>query len=130
MKHYYLLALAFQLLTITAFAQHSDKVIRLKNGDVSTEKNLLNEVAGSTLLQRIHHKDKYYGVISFEKLPTAAERSALNAQGIRLGDYISGKSFMAEMPDKTVFYSLRTYHINGIYSLDPGIKISSRLSEH
>jgi hypothetical protein len=59
MKHYYLLAIALQLLTITTLAQHSDKVIRLKNGDVSTEKNLLNEAAGSTLLQSIHHKDKY-----------------------------------------------------------------------
>src|SRR5690242_15157933 len=121
MKHYYLLILAFQLFTITAIAQHNDKVIRLKTGDLSTDKNLLNEAPGSALVQRIHHKDKFYALISFDKLPTTAERSALASQGIRLADYVAGKSFMVEMPDKTVLYNLRSYHVRGIYALDPAL---------
>jgi hypothetical protein len=107
-------------------AQQPPAPVRFKNGLLTREKNISRITSDS--LQTVHFRDHFYVLLQFDKLPEAAERSGLQAKGIRLFNYISGRAYLAEVPDDLPLTDLRQYAVSGVYKVPASLKISPRLA--
>ncbi|HTQ28154.1 MAG TPA: S8 family serine peptidase, partial [Puia sp.] len=129
MKHVYLISLACCLLFGSSFAQKLTAPLRLKNGEISRENNLLGKRPSGTSFQYTRYQQKYYTIIRFDQLPGPSEKDALAARGIRLFDYLPGNAFTAEISDSSVFRDLKNAHVNAIFRIPPGQKLAPALTE-
>jgi len=126
MKHLYAITLTCCFLFNLAQAQKEPKLIRFKDGFVSTEKNLLNKKLSSQAFQNIRYNKRYYTLIQFDKLPGTTEKNELLANGISLFDYIHDNAFLAEIADSNALLQLKNRRA-AIFALPGGLKISQRL---
>jgi hypothetical protein len=119
-----LLAFSLLLVALKGSAQEILRPVQLKSGALSKTRNLRNDLHLTDSLLKYRFKNKYYTLIQFTKLPDAAERQALAAEGILLYDYIPDNTFLAEVTDRLKPGQLKKNIIGGIYTLDAKNKIA------
>src|SRR5215469_14126264 len=105
MKHFCAITIISCFLCSTILAQKPLQAIRFRNGNLSSEKNLLGKRISTQALQDIRYKKKYYLLIQFDQLPSNKERNELASMGVHLYDYVSGNAFLAEIADSTALQS-------------------------
>ncbi|HTS43691.1 MAG TPA: S8 family serine peptidase, partial [Puia sp.] len=66
-------------------------------------------------------------LLQFDKLPDEVEKKELNERGIRLGDYLPGNAYLAEIADSTALEFIKNYPLTGIYGLPTQLKISEKI---
>ncbi|MFM7177086.1 MAG: S8 family serine peptidase [Bacteroidota bacterium] len=70
-------------------------LIRFKTGEIQTAKNVESFIAKPQIDQNEIFDGKYYRIITFESIPTAEQRKAMELDGIQLYNYLPEKSYMA-----------------------------------
>jgi hypothetical protein len=115
------------LLFQAALGQPSPRSIRLKNGSLAGEKNLISAKTTKAALLALRYGRHHYAVLQFDGLPDQNARQTLTGLGVRLFDYIPGNAYLAELPDSLPTAGLRRLHVRGIYRLPQEMKISPKL---
>lgn len=129
MKPIYVLLLIAHAIYMPALAQQqSRKAISTKNGQQLTLKNLIDENQGSEKLRKLQYNNKQYLLIQFDRIPGNAEKQAMAGEGIKLFDYLPGDAYMAELPANISPATLKKYKASGVFSMEPGDKISPKLN--
>lgn len=82
------------------------------------------------MLQPAHFNRHYYILAQFDLLPDSLHRAGMAAAGLRLFDYISDRTYLAEIQDSFSTDELKRYAVSGVLGLPPAIKLSRRLREH
>ncbi|MFM7902024.1 MAG: hypothetical protein ACKPAD_08560, partial [Bacteroidota bacterium] len=68
-------------------------LIRFKTGEIQTAKNVESFIAKPQIDQNEIFDGKYYRIITFESIPTAEQRKAMELDGIQLYNYLPEKSY-------------------------------------
>ena len=118
-------SLALLLFLTSAIAQQQP--IRLKNGVLGRENNITRITADS--LRPVHFRKSFYVLLQFQHLPGSAELAGLRTQGIRLFNYLPGRTYLAELPDDLPPATLQQFAVTGVYNIPASIKISPRLAD-
>lgn len=98
-----------------------------REGAFTGQNNLLNQRLNRDSLSVVHHGNRYYLLLQFDRLPGAEEKAALASTGIHLYDYIPGNAFLAELPDDFSPAALKMFGVSGAFALPQRLKISARL---
>ncbi|HVU85366.1 MAG TPA: hypothetical protein VHC50_11030, partial [Puia sp.] len=124
----YCALLLFVLCHSAATGQQRPQPIHFKNGILNRESNIARITGDS--LHLAHFRKSYYVLLQFDHLPGSLERAGLQARGVRLFDYISGGSYLAEVPDDLPPATLLPFAVKGIYKIPTSIKLSPRLADN
>lgn len=107
------------------FAQN--KPIRLKNGSVKTDENLLKQKFFTRYQKNVSYRNNLYTVVQFNKTPDTETRKRLKEKGILLQSPVGNNSFLAEI-NNTSLTSL-PQNITGVYNLPAEAKIDNKLND-
>jgi hypothetical protein len=107
------------------FAQN--KPIRLKNGPVKTDENLLKQKFFTRYQKNVSYRNNLYTIVQFNKTPDAETRKQLKEKGILLQSPVGNNSFLAEI-NNTTLASL-PQNITGVYNLPVEAKIDNKLND-
>ncbi|MBC7949067.1 MAG: S8 family serine peptidase [Chitinophagaceae bacterium] len=120
---------ALLLLTISTAAQDDRKFdLLLKNGPVTTHKNINPEAL--TELQRNAKPiaGKSYLVLQFERIPSDAERKELLLAGIELLEYVPNNAYTATVTGSLNLPALTKFRVRSVVALTPEQKMQPDLA--
>ncbi|HEV3413313.1 MAG TPA: S8/S53 family peptidase [Puia sp.] len=114
----------------SARAQQIPVTTRFKEGNLSSERNLITGGLNKQSLRPTHFAGKYYVVLQFDHSPDETQKRELAGLGIRLFDYIPQHSYLAAVDTAFSAEDLRRYAVNNLAPLPPAFKLSTRLTQH
>ncbi len=127
MRLFYLIIFAcFFVCQLTA--QKLPGNFRIKNGELSKDKNLIGKKVTSEQFAAIRFQKKFYVLLQFDRLPLEADKKMMLAKGIRLFDFLPPKGYLAEFSDSTAINSVGQHHATAVYSLPSSLKIAPSIS--
>ena len=127
MKPIYILACSFLLHITGTQAQHFPGGFHLKNGARIGTINILSRKTTSRSWQSLRYQHNFYTLVRFDQLPGLEEKKRMAQEGVALYDYLPGKIFLVEMPERISTDHLKNYHAVGLFELNAASKISEKL---
>lgn len=89
--------------------------------EMYTPENISTDLLGSSIFQ-----EHYYVTLQFYDIPTAAERSQLEALGIELLGYIPNYAYLAKISQN---FNLNALSVRAIFVIKPEYKLSAALAD-
>ncbi|HEV2482812.1 MAG TPA: S8 family serine peptidase, partial [Puia sp.] len=101
--------------------------VHLKNGVIPIRRNIADASLRKDSLRAVHFRRHYYVLAQFDSLPDSSRRVAMAAEGLHLYDYVSDRTYLAELQDSLDLPTLKRYELGGIFTLPGRSKLSSTL---
>ncbi|HMG82742.1 MAG TPA: S8 family serine peptidase, partial [Ferruginibacter sp.] len=127
-KNYFSILIIFFLLPICAVAQIGEKPVQFLQGNFTTSSNITTQKFKKEDIQSSLFKDKYFVLIQFAELPSAAIKKQLKDLGVEVETYLSGDAYLATIKNKFDFSLAGHFDIISInaipanYKIDPLVK--------
>ena len=122
--------LLFLCLVSKISAQQAPIVSRFKEGTLAGNKNIINNQFRKSTLIPMHFAGKYYVVLQFERLPDPRQKQELESLGVRLSDYIPGRSYLASVDTGFSPSDLRRNGVSNVAPLPTAFKLSRQLTQY
>lgn len=94
---------------------------------IPIRRNIADASLRKDSLRAVHFNRHYYVLAQFDSLPDSARRVAMAAEGLHLYDYISDRTYLAEVQDGFDLQTLKRYELGGVFSLPARSKLSTML---
>lgn len=126
-KNYFLILIVF-FLPSCVFAQRGEKIVQFLQGSYSTNSNISTNQFNKKDIQSSFFGDRYFVLIQFSSLPSAASQKELKLLGIQLETYLSGNAYLASIKNAFDFSLAGKWNIISInavpknYKIDPTVK--------
>jgi hypothetical protein len=101
--------------------------VHLKNGVIPIRRNIADASLRKDSLRSAHFQRHYYVLAQFDSLPDSSRRVAMAAEGLHLYDYISDRTYLAELQDSFDLQNLKRYEVGGVFRLPARSKLSTAL---
>lgn len=131
MKIFYKLlpaAVALMLFGVS-FAQTKEWPVRFANGNFITGSNIENNTFKNENISASLFGNKYFVLIQFSKLPSAALQQKMKSAGIELNNYLPEQAYLAAIANTFDFNTAKNFGIASINSVPPFFKINKKLAE-
>ncbi len=118
------------LLVLTARAQQGRTqpgFVHLRNGLVAAQRNIADGSLRKDSLRAAHFNGHFYVMAQFDQLPDSILRTEMAAAGLRLFDFVSDRTYLAEVRDSFSLDELKKYAVSGLFRMPAASKIASRL---
>jgi subtilisin family serine protease len=129
-NNYFFLALICCLLTLLVEAQKNYQ-LKLNGNDLLPVDNVNSISKQDPVFTSNKFAGKYYLIIQFHELPTERQKQQLNANGIRLIDYLPNYAYTAVVSENVNLESIKTMQsgIRGILALNSSQKSSAAINQ-
>lgn len=104
--------------------------VHFRDGLLKAQRNIANNSLRRDSLRATRFQDRYYLLAQFDRLPDSVLRADMARSGLKLFDYVSDGTYLAELGDSLSPAELKQYAVSGIFRLPGQFKISRRLREH
>ena len=114
------------LLGTVLFGQLSNEV-HFRNGTVLLSDNLDEYINESTLSKHDIADGKYYRLVQFNAIPTKAQITAMEKEGIQLLEYIPHKAYYVSFPESFIPDRLKSMNVRHVSNMSLDLIISDRI---
>ncbi|HEX5000986.1 MAG TPA: hypothetical protein VFW78_00685, partial [Bacteroidia bacterium] len=116
------------LMTATAFAGQADYSILFKTGTLIPESNLEDFITAPQPASDQQFDGKYFRLIQFNAIPTAAQKVELANAGFRLISYFPNFAFWTEIRANASKEILRNYAVRSVIDVNPINKLDREIA--
>jgi hypothetical protein len=126
LRNYFTATTISFFLLISSIAFGASNVILLKSRTISTENNFSERIHDAVDPSEVFHGN-YFRLIQFNKVLSAAERSQIEATGLKFDGYIPNNTYNVSIPSGYNLSALQQYDARTIVNLLPQDKMSNQL---
>lgn len=109
-------------------AQKNDRPVRFANGNFVTGNNIEKQTFKKEDISAALSGDKYFVLVQFSSLPSAAAQQKLQQAGVELNNYLPEHTYLAAIKNTFDFSSARNFNIVSITAIPAFYKIHKKLN--
>ncbi len=110
-----------------SYGQTDRSTILLKNGILTASQSLLHHPLSNSLWQSSRYDGKYFIAVQLDKIADSRQKALLAAQGVQLGQFLTGKTYLAIVTPGLYGHNAPPPGIRNLYVLPSELKMSASL---